>query len=74
MEFLKAETEVQAVFIAPSVPKVSAYQSGFQCDELNTRKEVTGGNKAFSLQTECGIANGSIAYVLVQNLGAAALL
>lgn len=41
--------------------KVSAYGSGFQSDELNTSQEVTGGNKGFSVQTECGIVNPAVA-------------
>lgn len=43
--------------------KVSAYQSGFQSDELNTSKEVTGGNKGFSVEAECGIVNLAVACV-----------
>lgn len=44
--------------------KVSAYQSAFQSDELNTSKEVTGRNKAFSVQTKCGIVNPASACVV----------
>lgn len=44
--------------------KVSAYQNGFQSDELNTSQEVTGGNKAFSFQTDCKTGNLTGACVL----------
>ena len=44
-------------FVVPSVLNISAYQSGFQSDELKTSMEVTGGNKAFSVQTECEIVS-----------------
>lgn len=44
--------------------KVSAYQSGFQSDELKTSTEVTGGNKAFSVQRECEIVSLAGACVL----------
>lgn len=47
--------------------KVSVYQSVFQSDQLNTSKEVTSGNKGFSVETECGTVNFAIAYVLAQS-------
>lgn len=47
--------------------QVSAYQSGFQSDELNTNEKVTDGNKAFSVQTECGIANLAVASILAKS-------
>lgn len=43
--------------------KVSAYQSGFQSDELNTSEEMTGRNKVFSIQTEREIVNIACACV-----------